>query len=100
MGAARILFDNDTIGSGGCHIITRFFNQLGRPKDCSGRQCILWMFPPKMIVGLDRPADIPLVLRLLCDREKLLRVAANLLFRSEERRVGKEVYISVVDVAF
>src|SRR6266404_5322613 len=80
MGAARISFDNDTIGIGGCRIIARFFNQLGRPKDCSGRQRILWVLPPKVIVGLDRPADVPLVLRLLCDREKLLRVAANLLF--------------------
>src|SRR6266404_3191016 len=80
MGAARISFDNDTIGIGGCRIIARFFNQPGRPKDCSGRQRILWVLPPKVIVGLDRPADVPLVLRLLCDREKLLRVAANLLF--------------------
>src|SRR5438270_5468049 len=32
-----------------------------------------------MIVGLDRSTNVPLVLRLLCDREKLLRVAANLL---------------------
>jgi hypothetical protein len=53
--------------------------QLRRTICRAGRERIFRVFPPQMIVGLDRSLRLPLVFRFLGNREKLLRVSIDLL---------------------